>query len=499
MSKRSIKQPTTLDAYKIIQSFDPKKKNEAEIKQFFLDFFHEYSDIKWHYKMVAYIDGGSGTVDASLSDIFNEYKIPVGTSGLKHEYPLEDLQDATQKLIDKFQIPTWRLLCSSYTLKGISTIGLTCAAYTLGASALGLAAAGLAGFMFNKFMFAHLKAYQAPNYKNFSSKSFSGISNGLTNVYRFMKSALYTTTSQALRDNAFFIPHPQKEIKTLAEYKSVQTFNSKNKNEEEIKAFFQSDIGKKLGIEWTKSRLIHERYCFSEDEDATLSEMFNYYHIHVGNSGFKAEYPLEDLQNATQKLTDEFQIPTWRLLCSSYTLKAIFTVGLAYTAFTLGASVIGLTVAGLAGFMFNKLMFAQLEAYQAPHYESFSLKSLSGISNGLTNVYRFIESVFYTTTQQAMEDSAFMIDPTKSGINRFTTLKPNQASSVTNQRALGFGLLAGISSALTLTYAAVPLALTRVAIAALPAATLSIIACKGPSLLQPKDGSSETPAPKHAP
>ena len=294
MPKHSIKQPTTLDAYKIIQSFDPKKKNEAEIKQFFLDFFHEYSGIKWHYKMAAHIDGGSSRVDASLSDIFNYYEIP------------------------------------------------------------------------------------------------------------------------------------------------------------------------------------------------------------VGNSGFKAEYPLEDLQNATQKLIDEFQIPTWRLLCSSYTLKAIFTVGLAYTAFTLGASVIGLTVAGLAGFMFNKLMFAQLEAYQAPNYESFSLKSFSGISNGLTNVYRFIESVFYTATRQAMENSAFMIDPTNSGINRFTTLKPNQASSVTNLRALGFDLLAGVSSALTLTYAAVPLALTRVAIAALPAATLSIIACKGSSLLQPKDGSSETPAPKHA-
>ena len=275
--------------------------------------------------------------------------------------------------------------------------------------------------------------------------------------------------------------------------RQIQSFDPKEKDQAEIKAFFQSDIGKKLGIEWTKSRLIHEGYCFSKDEDATLSEMFNYYHIHVGTSGFKAEYPLEDLQNATQKLIDEFQIPTWRLLCSSYTLKAISTIGLTCAAYTLGASALGLAAAGLAGFMFNKLMFAHLEAYQAPNYESFSLKSFSGISNGLTNVYRFIESIFYTATRQAMEDSAFMINPKKSGINRFTTLKPNQTSSVTNQRALGFDLLAGVSSALTLTYATVPLALTRVAIAALPAATLSIIACKGPSFFQSEGSSPETP------
>jgi hypothetical protein len=286
--------------------------------------------------------------------------------------------------------------------------------------------------------------------------------------------------------------HSIKQPTTLYTYKIIQSFDPKKNNEEEIQHFFLHFFAKFLGIKWLyKIALTHDGQGF--EIPASLSEIFNHYQIPVGTSGYKAVYPLKDLQNATQKLIDEFQIPTWQLLCSSYTLKAIFTVGLAYTAFTLGASVIGLTVAGLAGFMFNKLMFAHLEAYQAPNYESFSLKSFSGISNGLTNVYRFIESVFYTTTRQAMEDSAFMIDPTKSGINRFTTLKPNQASSLTNLRALGFDLLAGISSALTLTYAAVPLAVTRVAIAALPAATLSIIACKGPSFFQSEGSSPETP------
>ena len=116
----------------------------------------------------------------------------------------------------------------------------------------------------------------------------------------------------------------------------------------------------------------------------------------------------------------------------------------------------------------------------------------------MTNVYRFIEPVFYATTRQAMKDCNYEISLKKSGLNIFKILKPNQASSGINRTALCFDLLAGTSSALTLNYAVVPLTLNRVAIAALPAATLSIIACKRPSLLQPKDGSSETPNPKHS-
>ena len=72
--------------------------------------------------------------------------------------------------------------------------------------------------------------------------------------------------------------------------------------------------------------------------------------------------PLETLP-----LINKIEPPsTLQLPFSSYTLKAISTFGLAFSAYTLGASVIGLTVAGLAGYMFNKLMFAHLEAYQAP-------------------------------------------------------------------------------------------------------------------------------------
>jgi hypothetical protein len=311
------------------------------------------------------------------------------------------------------------------------------------------------------------------------------------------------------------------KVKNLNKCKIIKSFDPREKTEMEIKNFLRELICKYSGIKMmhldlrpnhTSYGRLDERHVkfssksYAKNEptpeeladaiqkfpeygitfDDLLSDYFPHYGIRFVNSGPELEY----LKGATQALINRIQIPTWRLLFSSYTLKAISTVGLTYAAFTLGASVIGLTVAGLAGFMFNKLMFAHFEAYRVPHYLHPNYKD------------SFLKNFFYTTTRQAMEDSAFMIAPTKSGINRFTTLKPNQASSLTNLRALGFDLLAGISSALTLTYAAVPLALTRVAIAALPAATLSIIACKGPSFyqpfFQPKDGSSETPTLKHA-